>query len=412
MSDATQPHPATPTPAPSTTGSSWWSRIGGTIGAPLRTFHGLVDERLVAPGRSTLTREASSHSGATLRDDRGGAHPAEPLLVYAVVVLAIAAPEVYRLLALAGEAPLIVLNRLLDVVLRAGRTDLSVVAGAAVVVGLVGRALGKSFVSTAIATTYLLVPLAVLKAIGGLTALGGLELWWLPQRAVDSFAVVVNNRVDVTRFIVKCAVSFVPGLCVLLWWLRARGRSLPPPTVLGASSGIAVVAVVVGGLLIGSTVQVAARSEQLRPRLVGDDFPSLALRRLETRTRIDIVELAKAERTRVVVVDFWASWCAPCRRSLPELGKLAERWKFRGVVVVGVNREPGDLDAAKKAWRDLALDFMTLVDDRGLGERVGLTSLPSSFILDHTGKIRHLHLGYTEPAVIAAEVEALLLESP
>jgi hypothetical protein len=60
----------------------------------------------------------------------------------------------------------------------------------------------------------------------------------------------------------------------------------------------------------------------------------------------------------------------------------------------------------------MAPSFDSLLDDKGLGERVGLTSLPSSYVLDRKGAIRHLHLGYTEPAVIAAEVEALLLESP
>ncbi|MDP2339659.1 MAG: TlpA disulfide reductase family protein [Deltaproteobacteria bacterium] len=383
MSDA-----PTTTPTTTTTTTSWWSRIGGIVASPRRTFHAIVDE--------------------------GRGHPVEPLLVYAVVVLAIAAAEVYRLVALGGTAPLIVLNRLLDVVLRAGRTDFAVVIGAAVVVGAVARAFGKRFVNAAIATTYLLVLLAVAKAIGGICALAGLELWFLPHRAVDSFAVVVNGRVDVARFTIKLITAYGPGLVVLLAWVQARGRSMEPPRPFTARIGLAFVVVVVGMLGIGAIANVAGRTEQLRPRLAGDAFPSLPLKNLDGRGRVDILALAQTKGTRVVVVDFWASWCAPCRRSMPELSALAEGWQGKGVVVVGVNREPTELVAARKAWAELGPPRFswTLVDDRGLGEKIGLTSLPSSYILDSKGVIRHLHLGYTDAAVVAAEVEALLQESP
>ena len=65
---------------------------------------------------------------------------------------------------------------------------------------------------------------------------------------------------------------------------------------------------------------------------------------------------------------------------------------------------------ARAAWKALAPSFDSVVDSKGLGERVGLTSLPSSYIVDKSGTIRHLHLGYTDPAKLKAEVEALLAE--
>ena len=88
----------TTTTAPTTRASSWWSRVGGIIASPRQGFTALID------------------------DDR--AHLVEPLLIYAVVVFSIAGAEVYRLLALASVAPLIVMSRLLDVLLRAAQATL------------------------------------------------------------------------------------------------------------------------------------------------------------------------------------------------------------------------------------------------------------------------------------------------
>lgn len=378
----------TTTTAPTTRASSWWSRVGGIIASPRQGFTALID------------------------DDR--AHLVEPLLIYAVVVFSIAGAEVYRLLALASVAPLIVMSRLLDVLLRAGRTDFAVVIGAAVVVGGIARGLGQRGIGAAVATTYLLVLLALVKAAGGLLALLGFELWLLPHRAVDSFAVIVNARVDYSRVIVKIVAAYLPGLVVLLLWLKAQLRHAEAKVSDERRTrfGFGVIVVVVGTLLLSSTGKVLAHREQLRPRLFGDAFPSVPLKKLTGRGRVDIAARAATAGTRVVVVDFWASWCGPCRRSLPELSRLAQDFQGKGVVVVGVNREPDDLPAAQKTWAEIAPAFLSLVDDKGLGERIGLTSLPSSFVLDSHGVIRHLHLGYTNPAVLSAEVEALLLETP
>ena len=359
-------------------------RLGGILVQPVRTLRALA-----------------------LHD---AAHPVEPFVVYAAVVLALHAGETFRLLSLLGDAPLIALRRLFDVVLRAGRTDLVVVVVAAVVVGVVGLLRGQRFLGTAIAVTYLLVPLTLLKALGGLLALAGVDLWALPHEAVDSMAVVVKGRVDMGRFAVKCAVAYGSGLATLLAWLVTVSRPVDAPRAIRARAGAAAVVAVVGVLVVAAGVSVARHADDLRPRLAGDDFPSVSLPRLDGKGRTDPVSLVGSAHAKVLIVDFWASWCGPCKRSLPELSSLATALKDQGVVVVGVNREPSDLGAARATWQTIAPSFDSVVDNAGLGERLGLTSLPSSYIVDARGQIRHLHLGYTEPAVIREEVEALLRE--
>lgn len=390
-------------PNGSTPPSTIAARLGGVVIQPRRAFRTLVDD-----DRASLT---------------------EPLAVFAVVMLALHAADTYRLLALAGDAPLVVARRLLDLVVRAGSADLGVAAGAAVVVALLARALGQRAFGAAVATGYLLVPLATLKAVGGVLALAGFDVWLLPHRAVDSAAILVQGQPSWARFAAKCVVAWGPGLAVLVDWLRRarRGALTPPLRAVTARQGVAVLLAVVTVLTGWSAVDVLRRADTLRPRLPGDAFPALPLRPLppagrstattalppstNDKRRVDLVDVARLPTTRVLVVDFWASWCGPCRRSLPDLSAVARDYAARGVVVVGVNREPRDLAAAQKAWAELAPSFETLVDDRGLGERLGLTSLPSSFIVDHTGQIRHLHLGLTPAATLRAELDALLAEA-
>lgn len=358
-------------------------RLGGVVLRPVRALRGLEG------------------------NDR--AHPIEPLAVYAVVVLALHAAESYRAFALVGEAPWIATKRLVDVIWRAGRTDLVVIAVAAAVVAGLGLWRGRRPLGVFVAVTYLAVQLALLKAVGGLLALAGIELWLLPHRAVDSMAVVVTGKVDMVRFGLKCVVAYGPGLLTLVAWLATLPRrDLDAPRSITARGGAAAVAAVVGALVLGAVGQVASRREALRPKLTGDAFPSLALPRLEKPGRVDIVrDLGKGSH--IVVVDFWASWCGPCKRSLPELSQTAVDYKDRGVVVIGVNREPMDQGAARDAWKAIGPGFDSLVDTAGLGERLGLTSLPTSYVVGADGRIRHVHLGYTEPAVLRAELDALLL---
>ena len=379
--------------------SSFVDRVGGIVSQPRRTFRALLDD-----------------------DDAGFV---EPLMVFGVVMLALNATDTFRLLSLAGEAPLVVVRRLLDVVVRAGSADLGVLAISAVVVALVARALGQRALGAAVATAYLAVPLAVLKAIAGVVALSGVRGWWLPHLAVDSPAIIEGGHVSATRFALKCAIAYGPGLLVLLDWLRrTRTRAAtPPPRPVQARRGLAVVLVAVIAVVGASAANVLRHADELRPRLSGDRFPSVPLKALPgvdaaslspatgKNARVDLVDVARAPTTKVLVVDFWASWCAPCRKSLPELSALADEYAARGVVFVGVNREPGDLAAAQAAWRTIAPRFPTLVDDRGLGEKLGLTSLPSSYVVDHEGRIRHLHLGLTSASTLKAEVDALLAAS-
>jgi thiol-disulfide isomerase/thioredoxin len=118
-------------------------------------------------------------------------------------------------------------------------------------------------------------------------------------------------------------------------------------------------------------------------------------------------------RGRVVVVNLWASWCAPCRAEMPALEALYAANRERGLVVVGLNSTYQDDEAAALRFAaDLGLTFPIVLDrDGAVSGRYRLRALPSTFFVDRAGVIRSVVIGGPmSPAVLESQVEALLRE--
>jgi peroxiredoxin len=127
----------------------------------------------------------------------------------------------------------------------------------------------------------------------------------------------------------------------------------------------------------------------------------------------DTVRLADL-KGRVVLVDFWASWCAPCKTSFPALDALFREYRERGVEVLAVNVDEQRHNAdAFLAERPYALTV--LFDPSGASaEAFGVEGMPSSFIVDREGAIRFTHMGYSGSveASYRQELDQLLSEHP
>jgi thiol-disulfide isomerase/thioredoxin len=110
----------------------------------------------------------------------------------------------------------------------------------------------------------------------------------------------------------------------------------------------------------------------------------------------NVIDLA-ALQGKVVVVTFWASWCGPCRRELPMLGKVQEVVGREHLEVIAVNfKEPRrDFNAVIRANKNLDLTYVH--DERGaVSDRYGVTALPNMFIIGQDGLIAQTHRGYSE----------------
>jgi peroxiredoxin len=156
-------------------------------------------------------------------------------------------------------------------------------------------------------------------------------------------------------------------------------------------------------LVLGGTDVVSHRGE-LRPLVPGDTAPEFSLPTPSMDTRIALSSL----RGKVVLMDFWATWCAPCLREMPELATLHDSLKDQGFTVLAVNREPEDTQAVKRFVIEKRLPFPVVVDNDSVGERYRIVSLPMTVLLDRHGVIIRQFMGYTPPAVLRSAVEAAL----
>lgn len=113
---------------------------------------------------------------------------------------------------------------------------------------------------------------------------------------------------------------------------------------------------------------------------------------------------------KVAVVDFWATWCEPCKKSFPKLEALSARYGSDGLQVVGVS-EDDEKGGISDFAANLGAKFPLVWDEnKVIAAKWQPRTMPSTFILDRTGKIRFVHLGYhdNEEALIEREIKSLL----
>jgi peroxiredoxin len=114
------------------------------------------------------------------------------------------------------------------------------------------------------------------------------------------------------------------------------------------------------------------------------------------------------QRGQVVLVNFWASWCGPCKVEMPHLNKLHEKYRASGVTLLGVNIDDDARHGAATAAK-WGVKFPVLLDaDKRVTKLYDLGSMPATVLIDRDGKVRFLHRGYREG--MEAQYEAQIRE--
>lgn len=123
---------------------------------------------------------------------------------------------------------------------------------------------------------------------------------------------------------------------------------------------------------------------------VGEKAPSFSLPNLETGKAMGLSKY----KGRVVYLDFWASWCGPCRESLPLLNNLRNELKRKGFEVVAVNLDENTEDA-KAFLQQFPVSYPVLLDPNGkVPEKYELPGMPTSFMIDKKGNVAKVHVGF------------------
>ena len=143
-------------------------------------------------------------------------------------------------------------------------------------------------------------------------------------------------------------------------------------------------------LLLAATIGVwaVAYAAPIAPGALAPDF---------TLRTLDGPNLRLQEqRGRVVLVNFWATWCAPCRQEMPHLSKLYDKYGSSGFVLLGVNVDDDTKNAVELATK-LGLKFPVSLDsDKKVSRLYDLSAMPSTVLIDREGKVRFVHRGYKE----------------
>ena len=117
-------------------------------------------------------------------------------------------------------------------------------------------------------------------------------------------------------------------------------------------------------------------------------------------------------RGKVVYLDFWASWCVPCRQSFPWMNELQKRYADRGLTIIAVNLDHERADADEFLHR-LAPGFQIRFDPDGDWARhFGVQGMPTSVLLDRSGRSRFTHIGFraADAAQYEQQIQQLLVE--
>ena len=137
------------------------------------------------------------------------------------------------------------------------------------------------------------------------------------------------------------------------------------------------------------------------------DAPGISLTDIQGK-RLDLADY----KGKVVLLDFWATWCGPCRAEIPGFVVLQEKYASQGFSVIGISMddEPGPVVDFYKEFR---MNYPVAVGNQRIGELYGgILGLPTTFLIGRDGRIYAKHTGGINPAIIEEEVQQLLAMSP
>lgn len=129
----------------------------------------------------------------------------------------------------------------------------------------------------------------------------------------------------------------------------------------------------------------------------------------QSQAEQELQALLNQHQGKVIYVDFWASWCVPCRKSFPWMNDIQQKYQEKGLAVISINVD-NDKTYALKFLEEVPANFSIIYDPKGIVARsYKLKGMPSSFIINRQGQLVSSHVGFNQKKKVQYERELLSL---
>ena len=162
-------------------------------------------------------------------------------------------------------------------------------------------------------------------------------------------------------------------------------------------------------VIVLAAVAIAAGVYSARFRSVGPSSQKHRPAPDFTLPRIDGGQLQLSSyRGKVVLLDFWATWCVPCREETPHFVEMQEKYKDRGLQIIGISMDDSP-DPVRTFHEQFHINYPIVMGSPEIGSAYGgVLGLPIAFLIDRNGIIQVKHMGATDPAVFEKDITTLL----
>ncbi len=111
---------------------------------------------------------------------------------------------------------------------------------------------------------------------------------------------------------------------------------------------------------------------------------------------------------KVVILDFWATWCPPCRASIPGLEKLFKTYKDKGLVILAVSLDQGEWDSVKSFGAEYGITYTILKGNDDISDKYQVRTIPMLLVIDKEGRITKRYMGFGNDEDLENSVKAIL----
>jgi peroxiredoxin len=134
--------------------------------------------------------------------------------------------------------------------------------------------------------------------------------------------------------------------------------------------------------------------------------PAWELKDVEGKT-----EKSEEFKGKVVLLDFWATWCGPCRQEIPGFVELQQTYSAQGLVIIGASLDEEGASVIKPFMEKMKINYpIVLADAKVQKDFGGIQAIPTTFLIDRTGRIAAKHVGFESKAAFERAIAVLLKE--